>query len=92
MMRRELPPESADRGWWYVVPAVPTTEAPGLRPDMDGLPVAGWCAWYRTIDGTTYAAVRCPDPVVGVGTVDDVSVSAILEGWTRRPYGRIGGR
>ena len=83
-------PESADYGYWYVVLAVPDPEQGGKTPGE--IPGIGWCAWYATIGGVDYVAVRTPEPVVGVETVD-ISVQAVLDaaGYTGKPYGRIGG-
>ena len=83
-------PEMADRGYWYVVEMVVNEEDSGRTPGE--IPGIGWCAWYGTIDGVDYVAVRTPEPVVGVETVD-ISVQAVLDaaGYTGKPYGRIGG-
>ena len=82
-------PESADYGYWYVVLAV-IDEDGGRTPSH--IPGIGWCAWYGTIGGVDYVAVRTPEPIVGVATVD-IPVQAVLDaaGYTGKPYGRIGG-
>lgn len=96
-MKAERAPESADRGWWYVVKAVPDPLEGGLTPGI--IPGSGWCCWYGEVEGVMYAAVRTPAPVVGVETVD-VPVSAVIEAAvaagdleeSAKPYGRIRGR
>ena len=82
-------PEMADRGYWYVVKAV--IDENGSRTPSH-IPGIGWCAWYATIDGVDYVAVRTPEPVVGVETVD-MPVQTVLDaaGYVGKPYGRIGG-
>lgn len=87
-------PVQADRGYWYVVEAVPDPEMGGLTPgDITGV---GWCAWYGQVGNIMYAAVRTPDLVtvsaeVRAGVPD---VSAVLKaaGYSDFPYGRVGGR
>ena len=90
-MQAEWPPEAADGGWWYVVPTVPDPDYGGHTPGH--VPGDGWTATYGQVNGTMYAAVRTPEPVVGMPTVD-VPVSAVLEaaGYQAKPYGRINGR
>lgn len=83
------PPEAADGGFWYVVEAVPDPEEGGLTPGE--IPGQGWCAWYRTISGTAYAAVRTPEPVTGATSADGISVADVLTGHSRKPRGRVGG-
>lgn len=80
-------PEAADGGYWYVVPAVPDPEEGGRTP---GEIPGGWCAWYGTVDGEDYAAVRLPERV-DVPQAVDIPVSAVIEGRAHKPHGRIGG-
>ena len=90
MAHVETPPEAADGGFWYVVEPI-TTDEEGLRPPE--FPGAGWCAWYGTVEGVSYAAVRCPAPVVGIPTAD-VPAADVLAAAAQvvKPRGRIGGR
>ena len=83
-----LPPEFADRGYWYVVPSVPDPEEGGRTP---GDIPSGWCAWYGTVDGVEYAAVRFPDPAL-IPQAVNIPVGAVLAGETGKPFGRVGGR
>ena len=89
-MKIEQCPELADLGYWYVVGVVISEEG-GRSPSH--IPGGSWWAWYAVIDDIEYAAVRTPDPVVGVDTLN-IPVVLILEaaGYFRKPYGRIGGR
>lgn len=82
-----LPPEFADRGYWYVVP---TTEGGDgvTRPVGVG---KDWCAWYGTVDGVNYAAVRLPDPVL-IPQAVNIPVGAVLASESGKPFGRVGGR
>jgi len=80
------PPEIADGGYWYVVPAVPDTERGGLTPGE--IPGDGWCAWYGAVAGIDYAAVRTPKQS-GFFQVAGVSLADVLTG--SKPRGRIGG-
>lgn len=88
MSTLETPPELADNGYWYVLPAVPDPVHGGQTPGA--VPGDGWCAWYSG----THAAIRCPDPVVGLASVDEATAEQVLvaAGYGSRPYGRIGGR
>ena len=81
-------PEAADGGYWYVVPVVPDPELGGRTPGE--IPGVGWCAWYGTVDGEEYTAVRLPDRR-DVPQAVDIPVSAVIEGWADKPRGRIGG-
>lgn len=76
------PPEIADGGYWYLVSAVPDSVMGGQTPGE--IPGIGWCAWYSG----GLVAVRTPEPVSGVVTVDG-SVDDVLAG--AKPYGRVGG-
>lgn len=81
-------PEAADGGYWYVVPVVPDPEEGGRTPGE--IPGAGWCAWYGTVDGEDYAAVRLPE-MANVPQAVDIPVSAVIAGAAHKPRGRIGG-
>jgi len=81
------PPELADGGYWYVVPAVPDPERGGLTPGE--IPGVGWCAW----DANVFFCLRSPDPINGMAIADQATVNAALNahGITGKPYGRVGG-
>lgn len=83
----ETPPEVADGGYWYAVAAIVDEDGNISPGDIPG----PYCAWYREIDGVLYAAVRTPDPVIGVATVD-MPIADIVAEWGQKPYGRAGGR
>ena len=89
----EMPPESADGGYWYVVARIGTgTGLDEYRPDLPAH-VNNWTANDVEHDGEVLFLVRTPDPVVGVEQVDvrpDVLVE--LLGHASKPRGRVGGR
>lgn len=83
-------PEMADGGYWYVVPVMVDPIDGGKSPgDITG---TGWCAWYGTVGGQDLVAIRTPEPVSGLDTVD-VPVADVLAAanYLQKPYGRIGG-
>lgn len=81
------PPEVADGGFWYAVAAVPDPDIGGRTPgEISG---AGWCVWYKEIAGVVYSAVRTPEPITGITTVD-ISVADILPAGGK-PRSRVGG-
>lgn len=82
MSTLETVPELADGGYWYLVQSVPDPELGGQTPG--NIPGIGWCAWYSG----GLVAVRTPEPVSGVVTVEG-SVADVIAG--AKPYGRIGG-
>lgn len=85
-MNLQNPPEIADGGYWYVVPVVPDPDLGGHTPGV--VAGTGWCAWYTA----TQAAVRCPEPVVGLQTDETLAATVLAEaGYAVRPFGRIGG-
>jgi len=86
-MNLMTPPEIADGGYWYVVPAVPDPELGGQTPG--GIPGAGWCAWYAN----GFAVVRTPKAVNGLATTDAATVDSLLlaSGRGYKPRGRVGG-
>lgn len=88
-MNLQAPPELADGGYWYAVKLDPAVD--GQFPLISG--GAGWCAWYGSVAGTVYAAVRCPSPVDSVDQATTVSPTDVLmaSGDTAKPYGRVGG-
>ena len=81
-------PELADGGFWYVVPVVPDPELGGRTPGE--IPGLGWCAWYGTVEGEGYAAVRLPE-LVNVPQAVDIPVSTVITSAAHKPRGRIGG-
>lgn len=86
-------PTQADHGYWYVVEAV-IDPIEGAHPG--DIPGTGWCAWYGTVGGVLYAAVRTPD-LVTVGAevkagVPDVMAVLKAAGYDDYPRGRIEGR
>ena len=89
------PPELADGGYWYVVEAQPNIvdgpEGPEERGIGPGDLPPGWCAWYGTVDGVEYAAVRFPAPALIPHAVN-IPVGVVLAGETGKPFGRVGGR
>lgn len=90
MSTLESPPETADGGYWYAVQAIQDSDDGSIYPgEITG---RGWCAWYGIINGVLYAAVRTPEPVIGVTTAA-VTVEQVLEaaGHIEKPYGRIEG-
>lgn len=88
--------ELADGGFWYVLPAATETDFFGAeRTTVDLDAGAGWCAWYGEVAGTLLAAVRTPDPLVGVAVVEGVTpaqaIAASGEGGGVKPFGRVQG-
>jgi len=79
--------DSADSGYWYVVPIVPDPQEGGKTPGK--ISGEGWCAWY----GLESAVVRCPEAVAGWTQSPNGEVDAVLAeaGYTSRPIGRVGG-
>lgn len=88
IMNLNNPPEVADGGYWYVVPATPDPELGGQTPG--DVPGTGWCAWYNN----GFVAIRCPEAVAGLDQSAGKTVDAVLigDGYTGKPHGRVGGR
>lgn len=81
-------PELADGGYWYVVPSVPDPDEGGRTP---GDIPSGWCAWYGTVGGADYAAVRSPDPAL-IPQAVNTPVGVVLASESGKPFGRVGSR
>ena len=86
-MNLMTPPEMADGGYWYLLPAVPDPELGGSTPGT--IPGLGWGAWYAR----GLAVIRCPDAIDGIATTDAATVDSVLlaSGATKKPYCRVGG-
>ena len=87
--------ELADGGYWYTT----TVEVDPVQGTSPVVQAPSWCAWYGTVGGTRYAAVRTPEPSdedsVDEVTVSDVLQAAFTEGTITEqsiPHGRIGGQ
>ena len=93
MAKAEMPPEAADKGYWYVTPVVSYSDQTGASLGPAHIPKNIWSAWYGEVDGVTYAAIRTPEPVYGVTTAP-VSVNRVLQaaGFNKKPRARINGK
>jgi len=81
------PPELADGGYWYVVPAVTGPDIDGLNPGQ--VPGRGFGAWYAS----GLVVIRTPSAILGVENSSAKAAKEVLiaSGYAAKPRCRIEG-
>jgi len=84
-MNLMTPPEVADGGYWYRVPA----EVVDGNTRPAGIGDVPYCGWPT---GDAYV-IRVLEPLTGIDTLTEVAIADHLAalGYTDKPEGRIGG-